>query len=198
MDVIVSILKVFWVLLKPFLIIILILTIINIIYYQIKYKNVFQVFKKRQKIDKRKRLLYLLLDKLPQYKRIVCLKNLNSNFVVIAQSGIYLIKSFYESGIIDVDLNKKYLKIKYKNYVNPLFQLEEDYKNLVSVFPNLIVKKYVVLKDDCLIKKSVNRVNIVRFSNFYYRLEKDMNDIVITKYDVDKIYNELINSKLNL
>ena len=54
--------------------------------------------------------------------------------------------------------------------INPLFQIEQDYKKINSLFPNLIIKKYVVLKDDCLINKSINGVNIVHFSNFYYKI----------------------------
>lgn len=194
---IINILKIFWDLLKPFILIILVLIIINIIYCQIKYKNVFNPFKKRTKIDERKRLLFLLLDKLPQYKKIFCLKKLNSTFVMVSESGIYLLNTFYANGLLEGNLSGKYVTIKHRSYLNPLIQIEEDYKKIISIYPDLNIKKYVIVSNDCLLDKIPNNINVIHLSNFYYKIEKDIKNIMMNKEEVDKIYNDLIKSKLN-
>lgn len=162
----------------PVLLIAIILIIINIIYQYFKYgKNIFSSFKVKNTKDAREKILYLTLDKLDVIKRIIKLPYLNSNYVLITSSGIYLIYLFLEEGIITGDENDSHLllslgSVQNRPILNPFLKLNEDLENVKKILPDIRVTKYLVTLSSEYIDVKTD-TEIMKYNDILYKLPID-------------------------
>lgn len=134
----------------PIILISFVLIIINITYQYFKYgKSVFSSFKLKNTKDARDKILYITLDKLDIIKRIIKLPYLNSNYVLITGSGVYLIYLFLEEGIIQGNEDDHHLllslgSVQNRPILNPFLKLKEDEEKVRGLLPNVRITKYLV------------------------------------------------------
>jgi len=167
----------------PIILIAILLIIINILIQYIKYgKSIFSSFKVKNTKDARDKILYITLNKLEVTKRIIKLPYLNSNYVLITPSGIFLIYLFLEEGIITGEENDDHLylslgSVQNRPILNPFKKLNEDEEIIKKILPNIYITKYLVTLASEYIKVKTN-TEIMKYNDILYKLP------------MDNIYNE--------
>lgn len=182
----------------PLFLICLLLAGITTLYQYIKYGNrAFNVFKRKDISMNRDQLLFLSLDRIKGYKKIIKLPYLTSNYILIDKSGISLFELFLEKGIItgneiDNELVLKQNKKDYKKTYNPFIPINNDEETLKNILPNININKYIVTLDECLINVDSN-VKVIKYNRMLYNLKE--NQIMYDNKQIDDIAKELNRKK---
>lgn len=177
----------------PTVLVVGVLVLITITIQYFKYgKNIFSSFKPKNTKDARDKILYLTLDKLDVVKRILKLPYLNSHYVLITKSGIFLIYMFLEEGIIEGEENDPHLKlslgsVNQRPILNPFLKLNEDEKIIKELLPDVYVTKYLVTLASEYINVKTD-TNIMKYNDILYKLPIDE---IYTEQDVINFSNTL-------
>ena len=177
----------------PTVLVIGVLVLITITIQYFKYgKNIFSSFKTKNTKDARDKILYLTLDKLDVVKRILKLPYLNSHYVLITKSGIFLIYMFLEEGIIEGEENDPHLKlslgsVNQRPILNPFLKLNEDEKIVKELLPDVYITKYLVTLASEYINVKTD-TNIMKYNDILYKLPIDE---IYTEQDVINFSNTL-------
>lgn len=162
--------------LLPIIIIFLLFGIVKIISDYSKYgKKIFDSFKIRDISNARDEILLITLEKISWYKKIIKPKKLKSNYIMVDGNGINIYKIFTTVGLFDGDEKSKYLYYKTNGrdarITNPMLSLMSDEKILKSMFPKIIINKYLVVTDGTFMKQKTS-VNVVNYSNALYAISE--------------------------
>lgn len=170
-------------LIMPFVIIILLLTIIKMIYRRYKYKmSIFDVLKQRKReviVDNE--LMALTLKQLKGNYEVIVADKLNANFVILSSHGIYLLEMCEaHRGNLTGDLKNEKLEWyddgKFKYIDNPIIRQKHDLKLLKSLFPKIEVKGFIVFGNDVLWDFSYRgKSTLIRTRNVAYKIQELLN-----------------------
>lgn len=177
--------------LMPFVIIIIISTIIMYFYRKHKYGISFTDFLKKHQlnIDVDEEIMNLMLSKLTGKYEIIESDKLNAKFCVLCKSGLYLIETCnIHRGSLSGDLNSETLEWredKNLNYIsNPFLRQEKDIELLNNKFPNANVKGFVVFGNEVLLNLTYyGKSTIIRSKNIVYKLQEMIN---LEEEDINK------------
>lgn len=177
----------------PIICILAVIIIISVIFQYRKYgKNVFSSFKVKNTKNYRDKVLYITLDKITNYKKILKLSYLASNYVLIDKNGVSLFYLFLEEGIIEGNENDKFLShtlgsIKNRPIINPFKKLNDDYDKIKEFYPDIPIKKYLVtISNEYINVKS--DTTILKYNEILYSLP---NQNILTDEQVEDIYEKL-------
>lgn len=180
----------------PIIIIVLILTAIKIFIDYRKYgKKVFSSFKKTEAINIFRKSLEISIKNLNSYYRIINIDE--NNFILILESGIYVINLCDYQGMITGDVKDKMLTLKAnteneEKLNNPILIVKEnimDLKNKLSIN----IGGYVLLKKGCLFSV-LNRtdIKVIPATAFYYHFSKLVSTKIYSKEQVDSLYEKIV------
>lgn len=177
----------------PFIIIIIVSTIIVMIYRRYKYGIKFSdmVKKLRLNIDVDDDLLMLTLSKLSGKYEIIESDKLNAKAVILCKSGVYLLETCNLhrgklTGELDKDSLEYYDDRRFAYIPNPFIRQENDIKLFKETFPDLNVHGFVMFGNDVLLDFSYKgKSEIVRSRNIKYKVQEVINleDNNITNID---------------
>ncbi|MBR1376995.1 MAG: hypothetical protein IJ565_04195 [Bacilli bacterium] len=164
-------------LILPILIIFVLIIIIKMGIEYEKYGNrIFSVFSPKDISNTRDELLYISLDKITWYKKIIKSSILKSNYILIDGNGITLFKIFTDVGLFNGTNTSKYFY--YRNngrehrIANPLLILSRDEKIINRLLPNIKVTKYLVVTEFTHVDVNTDSKTI-NFSKIPYNLEEN-------------------------
>ena len=169
-DIMSAILNLLWLLMKTIgvyiLLIFLIIMIIKIIIEYKKYgKRIFQTFKKKDIPKAYDDILYISLNKIKGYKKIIKPTKLKSDYILIYSNGIVLFKLFSEQGHF---INKdNYLYYGDQRIMSP-FIFDEDIKIIRNIV-DVPIKGYAVTNE----KTYIDGVDQICINKIIYTLKND-------------------------
>ena len=177
----------------PVIVIVVLVIVIKTISECSKYgKNVFSAFKTRDISNTRDELLFISLDKITWYKKIIKPKFLKSNYILIDGNGISIFKVFTMVGNFDGTATSKYLYYRSngKEYriPNPVLSLNSDEKFIMKILPDIKINKYLVLTEGTYVK-IINGVDQLHFNKLPYCLPESHHYIAD---EIDTIENKLM------
>lgn len=182
--------------LLPILIVVLILTLIKVWIDYKKYgKKIFSPFKKHKDINIFEKTLEMSIKNLNSYYKIIKLND--SNFILLIESGIYVINLCNYEGMITGNVNAAKLVLKantasQEKLDNPVFLVQEIIKKLNQKIENKI-DGYVLLKKGCLFSV-LNRtdIKIIPANAFYYHFSKLISDKIYDEKQIDSLYEKIV------
>lgn len=148
-------------------------------------------------------ITFIELEKIPIYSKI--LPNLyiptedgttEMDLVYITTSGVYVIESKNYSGWIYGSYKQKEWMSniygrKYRFY-NPIWQNNNHIKSLEKVLPNIKLNSLIVFSERCQLKKvNVDKKLVIKRNELKDRILMDKENKVLSKEEVDNIYNKL-------
>lgn len=197
MTAISAILNILWLFFKfvgiPVIVIILLVIIIKTIAECSRYgKNVFSAFKTRDISNTRDELLFISLDKITWYKKIIKPKFLKSNYILIDGNGISIFKVFTKVGNFDGTAISKYLYYRSNGREyrinNPVLTLNSDEKIIKKLLPDTKINKYLVLTEGTYVNM-INGIEQIHFNKLPYGLPESHHYIAD---EIDTIENKLM------
>ena len=179
-----------------FLFIIITLLLIALIKVFIEYEKygirIFNAFKPKKIEDTRDELLGISLERITWYRKIIRIKRLKSDYILVDGNGITLFKIFTDVGSFSGTNTSKYIYYRaggqeYRKQ-SPIIALNEDEKIITKLFPKVRITKYLVLTDLTYVSIPNPNFNQIRFSKIPYALKEDYQ---YTNEEVDNIAKEL-------
>ena len=196
-----SILNILWFFFKIVGIPVLVLVVLIIIFKTIsecrRYgKSVFSAFKTRDISNTRDELLYISLDKITWYKKIVKPSFLKSNYILIDGNGVSIFKVFTQVGNFDGTVNSKYLYYRSngKEYriTNPVLTLNKDQIIISKLLPDVKINKYLVLTEGTYVNV-MNGIDQINFNKLPYGLPESHHYIAD---EIDTLENKLVSKSV--
>lgn len=179
----------------PIVVLILILISVTVLYQYIKYGNkIFNSFFPKDVTNARDQLLWLTLDKILWYKKILKPDYLKSNYILIDKNGISIFNLLAYTGTVvgketDEHLYLNLSSSKRLQIENPFLELKKDEEIIKKLLPDVDVRCYLVILDNEFIEVD-NNVNVIKYNQLLYNL-KDGNKY--TKEEVDQFLKVLLN-----
>lgn len=169
--------------LMPFVIIIMVLTLIKMFYRRHKYGfSVFDVLKQRKRnLEVDNELMALTLKQLKGKYEVIESNKLNATFIVLSARGIFLLEMCSaHRGNITGDLKNEKLEWyddgKFRYIDNPMLRQKLDLKKLKELFPNIETKGFVVFGNDVLLDFSYRgKSTLIRNRNIAYKIQELLN-----------------------
>lgn len=169
--------ELFFVIVFPVLVIVALVIGVSVLYQYIKYGNkVFTCFKMNNTSDCRNQMLWLTLDKILWYKKILKLSYLSSNCVMIDKNGISLFNLFMYLGDINGSGTDKKVIVSVgsdsnTSVPNPVLDINRDEKIIKEMLPNVDIKKYiVVVEGERFNVTDLDDVKVLKFNTLLYNL----------------------------
>lgn len=192
-----ALLNIVWLFFKivgiPVIVIIALVIIIKTISECSRYgKSVFSAFKTRDISNTRDELLFISLDKITWYKKIIKPKFLKSNYILIDGNGISIFKVFTTVGNFDGTATSKYLYYRSNGREyrinNPVLSLNTDEKIIKKVLPDTKLNKYLVLTEGTYVNV-IDGIDQIHFNKLPYGLPESHHYIAD---EIDVIENKLM------
>ncbi|MDD4734456.1 MAG: hypothetical protein PHU05_06420 [Bacilli bacterium] len=158
-------------------------------------KSIFSSFKKVD-INTKDTNLRSIINMLKIDKKIIT-KNFYSDYLIICQSGIILIKLLKKEGTFIGNQVEPTIELK-KGFAfsevitNPFYKLREE-KNKLQQKVNCNISEIIIKTDSTKIEVEYDSDTIVsNMSQLYYKLDGMTKKNIYTKEEVDKIYKKLV------
>lgn len=182
--------------LLPVIIIVLVLTGIKVFLDYKKYgKKVFSSFRKTEDINIFRKSLEISIKNLDSYYRIIDIDE--NNFILILESGIYVLNLCDYQGMITGDIKDRLLTLKAnteneEKLNNPVFVVRKTKEELNEKVTDDITG-YVLLKKGCLFSV-LNRtdIKVIPATAFYYHFSKLVSTKIYSREQVDSIYEKIV------
>lgn len=134
--------------------------------------------------------IIMMINHNKDYKRYIVKDN---NIILIMNNGIYFIKLLDYKNKISGDINGEYLIEKIGNKEYKVRNKIKNYYNEYFIYQNKInyqIKKYIVIRNDCMLNIDDKKIKIVNSRNFYFELDNQIGKY--TNEQIDTIYNKFM------
>ena len=179
-----------------FAFILLIILLIALVKAFIEYRKygirIFNAFKPKKIEDTRDELLGISLERITWYRKIIRIKRLKSDYILVDGNGITIFKIFTDVGSFNGTNTSKYIYYstggqEYRK-PSPIISLNEDEKIISKILPKVRITKYLVLTDLTYVSIQNPNFNQIRFSKIPYALREDNQ---YSNGDIDNMAKEL-------
>lgn len=185
------------------IIIIVITTLVNVVYKYFKYgASVFPKVKRKEIIKPEVDIIINNLKKISGYRKIIKLKNFQTDLLIFDEKGILLLLYYNQKGTLVGNADDQVLKIKkgidvFSNVSNPYKTLWEDEIRLIKILGEVEIKKYIVFNNDCNVQvNGFNNIKPVFLRNTDHVFRKELKQETAIKIDVDDYYNKFLVNNL--
>lgn len=150
--------------------------LLKVLYEYFSYgPAIFSSFKTKDISHTRDELLFIGLDKIMWYRKIIKNPNFESNYILVDGNGITLFKIFTCVGCFVGNEHSKFLYYRgskdERRLINPLYLMDKDEKKIKTKFKNIKVNKCLVITEGTHIAFPAD-ASIVNFKKIPYNLSE--------------------------
>ena len=153
--------------------------------------SIFSSFKAKDISNTRDELLFISLDKIMWYRKILKVSCLNSNYVLVDGNGITLFKIFTDIGYFTGNDTTKYLYYRSRGddhrLLNPIASMANDEKIIRKKIKKIPITKCLIITEGTHIGFPTD-AKVINFSKLPYALSEGY---LYSEKEIDKIEKKL-------
>lgn len=193
-------LTIFDILKLPMLFLLMVLVLLFIVqivhqYHTLGKERFWAPFKKEHLPAKRVFLLQTLSN-LPAYHKIVMTDSADSDYLLLSETGIYLMKMCDTKGIITEHQNKEYWRVEMDNYHsvvrNDLYFLKRQATQIEKAL-KITIHPYLIITDFTILQIPFDKkITITKEKNFIFKFQNQKARKVYSKERIEELYFDAV------